>query len=338
MPETTYNPDPRPQPPYTVPSRGFGRSSSPLAINSGNAISSSWVRQAPDTQGVSLEMSKRGALGSSAAAVAANTGIFQLRGFGWNGSAYAAAGRLQLNVNPGADFSGTNSGSYFRAQLVAPGTTAEAECIRALFSASAEPMLAFGGVSGTLGAWKSVSLGVPFIQARAGDDSTWAGIQGAFIQANALDASNNTQPAALEAYHEVSGGVGQGAVNCGVAVDWRADDATADRQLGMRIATFWEDATHATLRSHARFTLVTGGVSTEAMRLNNAAVNLINGAVLQISTTQVVGARNTGWTTFTGTANKNAGGLDTGTVTTAQLAQVVKSILDALITHGLLGA
>lgn len=330
MPETTYNPDPRPQPPYTVPSRGFGRSSSPLAINSGNATSSSWVRQAPDTQGVSLEMSKRGALGSSAAAVAANTGIFQLRGFGWNGSAYASAGRLQLNVSPGADFSGSNSSTYWRLLGVAPGTTAEAEVFRSFFSAAAEPMLSLGGVAATNAALKGLFNGTPFIQARIADDSGWAGIQGAFIQANALDASNNTQPAALEAYHEVSGGVGQGAVNCGVAVDWRADDATADRQLGMRVATFWEDATHATLRSQARFTLQNAGATLEVLRLTSTGISLFQ--------TQVVGARNTGWTTFTGTANKNAGGLDTGTVTTAQLAQVVKSILDALITHGLLGA
>jgi hypothetical protein len=336
MPEVAYNPDPRPQPPYTVPSRAYGPPKASggtftglININHSGAVSTAWLRRAADTQGVSLELSKIGRLGNADGAVALNTGIFQLRGFGWNGSAYASVGRMQLNVNPSADLSVGNSGSYVRFQVCAPSTTAEAESFRSFFSASAEPMLSLGGVSSSVGALKGVNLGVPFIQARAGDDSTWAGIQGAFIQAQALDASNNTQPAVLEAYHEVSGGVGQGATNCGVAVDWRADDATADRQLAMRIATFWEDATHATLRSQARFTLQNAGATLEVLRLTSAGISLFQ--------TQVVGARNTGWTTFTGTANKNAGALDTGTVTTAQLAQVVKAMFDALVTHGLIG-
>ena len=330
MPETNYAPDPRPQPPYTVPSRGFGRTSGPINISSSAAISSSWTRVAADTQGVSLEMSKRGALGNSAAAVTANTGIFQLRGFGWNGLTYAAAGRIQLNVDPGGDFSGVNSGSYFRVQTVAPGSQTEAESMRSFLQASGEPFLSLGGVTAAAAGLKVESTAGPLLQARLGDDSGFANFQAGFIQANALDASNNTQPVALEAYHEVSGGVGQGAANCGVSVDWRADDATADRQLGMRVATLWEDATHATLRSQARFSLSNAGATLEVLRLTSTGISLFQ--------TAVVGARNTGWTTFTGTANKNAGGLDTGTATTAQVAQVVKSILDALIAHGLLGA
>lgn len=201
MPEISYAPDPRPQPPYTVPSRGFGPPKGTggtytglVTFNHAGAISTQWIRRASDTQGVSLEMSKKGQLGNADGAVGLNTGIFQLRGFGWNGSAYAAAGRLQLNADIGADFSLTNSGSFWRFQSVAPGTTSEIETLRVTTS------------------------GLSF--------------------------------------------------------------------LG----------------------------------------------------TKVVGGRDTGWTTFTGTANKNAGALDTGTATTAQVAQVVKSIMDALITHGLLGA
>lgn len=50
---------------------------------------------------------------------------------------------------------------------------------------------------------------------------------------------------------------------------------------------------------------------------------------------QVVGARNTGWSAPTGTATKTA--FDTATVTTAQLAERVKALTDALIAHGLIG-
>lgn len=52
---------------------------------------------------------------------------------------------------------------------------------------------------------------------------------------------------------------------------------------------------------------------------------------------QVVGARVTGWaTTYAGSATRST--FDTTTVTTAQLAERVKALLDDLITHGLIGA
>ena len=52
---------------------------------------------------------------------------------------------------------------------------------------------------------------------------------------------------------------------------------------------------------------------------------------------QVVGARVKGWaTTYAGSATRST--FDTTTVTTAQLAERVKALLDDLITHGLIGA
>jgi hypothetical protein len=53
------------------------------------------------------------------------------------------------------------------------------------------------------------------------------------------------------------------------------------------------------------------------------------------STVQVVGARRTGWTAASGSATRTA--FDTTTVTTAQLAERVKALLDDLIAHGLIG-
>ena len=51
---------------------------------------------------------------------------------------------------------------------------------------------------------------------------------------------------------------------------------------------------------------------------------------------QVVGARVTGWAaTYAGSATRTT--FDTATVTTAQLAERVKALLDDLITHGLIG-
>lgn len=81
---------------------------------------------------------------------------------------------------------------------------------------------------------------------------------------------------------------------------------------------------------------------------NNATLQIYNDQVgsnkpfntsdsYKISSTQVVGARNTGWTAMTGSADK-ATAYDTTTVTLAQLAGRVMSLQAALTTHGLLGA
>jgi hypothetical protein len=63
--------------------------------------------------------------------------------------------------------------------------------------------------------------------------------------------------------------------------------------------------------------------------LNIAGEHRVNG-------TKVVGARQTGWTAATGTATRTT--FATSTVTTAQLAERVKALIDDLITHGLIGA
>ena len=55
----------------------------------------------------------------------------------------------------------------------------------------------------------------------------------------------------------------------------------------------------------------------------------------QVNNVQVLGARRTGWTAATGSASRAA--FATNTVTTEQLAQRFKALLDDLIAHGLIG-
>jgi hypothetical protein len=62
---------------------------------------------------------------------------------------------------------------------------------------------------------------------------------------------------------------------------------------------------------------------------------LASGKVLKVNAVKVVEARKTGWTAATGNATRTT--YDTTTVTTAQLAERVKALLDDLITHGLIG-
>lgn len=104
-----------------------------------------------------------------------------------------------------------------------------------------------------------------------------------FTWSKTIDASSNTSPVAFEAYHETSGGAGGGALNGGVSIDFRADSDTTDRQLQVRIASLWSDATHATRTSHLRFTTLLSGAITECLRISNGAIDLRNGAALQIA-------------------------------------------------------
>lgn len=56
---------------------------------------------------------------------------------------------------------------------------------------------------------------------------------------------------------------------------------------------------------------------------------------LKVAGTQVVGARQTGWTPPTGTATRTS--FDTATVTLPQLAEAVKALADDLVAHGIIG-
>jgi hypothetical protein len=58
--------------------------------------------------------------------------------------------------------------------------------------------------------------------------------------------------------------------------------------------------------------------------------------VFRVGGTQVVTSRRTGWTAPTGTATRTT--FATSTVTTAQLAERVKALIDDLTTHGLIGS
>lgn len=117
---------------------------------------------------------------------------------------------------------------------------------------------------------------------------------------------------------------------------WDGDSFDSAAVIQATAAEGWTLAAHGT---RLTFNLVATGATatTEMLRLTATMADLRNGAVLGSGGTQVVGPRNLGWTTFTGASTKDAGGFDTGTVTTAQLASVVKAMFDALVTHGLIG-
>ena len=65
----------------------------------------------------------------------------------------------------------------------------------------------------------------------------------------------------------------------------------------------------------------------------DGSISVLN--AYQVNNVQVLGARRTGWTAATGSASRAA--FATNTVTTEQLAQRFKALLDDLIAHGLIG-
>ncbi len=78
----------------------------------------------------------------------------------------------------------------------------------------------------------------------------------------------------------------------------------------------------------------TGSATADTLCLRDASGN-INGAAIEVSNTKVVGARSTGWTAPTATQSK-AGFANGATAT--EIEQNLSAVINALITHGLLGA
>lgn len=75
-------------------------------------------------------------------------------------------------------------------------------------------------------------------------------------------------------------------------------------------------------------------LSIQPVSANAAAVSIAG--TLRINGTQVAAARRTGWATPAGTASRAS--FDTANVTTQQLAERVKALIDDLAAHGLIGA
>lgn len=68
-----------------------------------------------------------------------------------------------------------------------------------------------------------------------------------------------------------------------------------------------------------------------------SAIDASSGAY-KIGGNQIITARQTGWTNFTGTSTRNNGGIATGSATATQVAEALRALIADLITHGVIGA
>lgn len=87
----------------------------------------------------------------------------------------------------------------------------------------------------------------------------------------------------------------------------------------------------------SRLRVTSGGTVAVGTAINVGVAGSVNvQGNYYVAGTKIVGSRATGWAAATGTATRTT--FATGSVTTAQLAERVKALIDDLTTHGLIGA
>lgn len=116
---------------------------------------------------------------------------------------------------------------------------------------------------------------------------------------------------------------------------WQIEDSGGNLSDAAAWDVAWSDATAASEDAVVEIRVAAGGTLAKVVTVGSAFVD-VNSASgeYRVNGTKVVSARITGWATATGTATRST--FDTTTVTTSQLAERVKALIDDLFTHGLI--
>jgi hypothetical protein len=143
-----------------------------------------------------------------------------------------------------------------------------------------------------------------------------------------VDDATNTGVTYLARFcHTTSGSPGNG---MGVGLEFEIETSAANNEVGGTLEFVTTDVTAASEDVDLVVKLMAGGsAAAEALRVK------LGTPALHLAGTKIIGARVTGWTAATGSATRTT--FDAGTVTTAQLAERVKALIDDLIAHGLIG-
>lgn len=130
------------------------------------------------------------------------------------------------------------------------------------------------------------------------------------------------------------------------SIYWNASTVTTGAHLFQinAVTKFQVTSAQISIIPNTASTNSTSGSLTNAGGFGNAGkifsgdnIDVASGKVYTVAGTQVVAARRTGWTAWTGTAARGTQNAD-APPTVTQVAQAFKALLDDLIAHGLVGA
>lgn len=159
------------------------------------------------------------------------------------------------------------------------------------------------------------------------------------VHAEVADAGTATVAYAARLSHVTSG---TAAVGLGVGMEHEIENASGNNKVAGRQNTHWLTATDSSEEAQWQMELMHAGVLTSVATIDSFGLITATGA-FAVGANQVMGARVTGFVTAVGTANKDASAINVGTITASDaniraVAAWVKSIHDALATHGAIGA
>lgn len=148
------------------------------------------------------------------------------------------------------------------------------------------------------------------------------------LHVEADDATNTGVSYLARFCHTTSDTPGNG---IGVGLEFEIETSAANNEVGGTLEYVTTDATAASEDVDLVVKLMAGGsAASEALRV------ALGTPALSLAGTKIIGARVTGWAAATGTATRTT--FATTTVTTEQLAERVKALIDDLRAHGLIGS
>jgi hypothetical protein len=132
---------------------------------------------------------------------------------------------------------------------------------------------------------------------------------------------------------------GVGVIEC-ARIEARINGTPGVNDMPGRLAFFTTPAGSSSASERVRIdssgnVLIGNTTGTERLSVTGKIQLTATGNSYMVGTNNVVGSRKTGWAAATGTATRTT--FATSTVTTADLAQRVKALIDDLISHGLIG-
>ena len=160
------------------------------------------------------------------------------------------------------------------------------------------------------------------------------------LHAEVSDSATNTISYANRLSHITSG---TAAASFGVGQEFELENASGTNRVSGRINNYYSQATDAAEYAEFSFDLIkNGAIESNVFKINSFGTVTAAGSYA-VGANQVLGARVTGFVTAAGTANKDASAINVGTITATDanirlVAAWVKSLHDALATHGAIGA